>query len=139
MKNNQEEQLRIDALRYADLSEMPKRMTKKTALWVKAIAKIKKYDGSRCYGIVMRKADLSHRFLYVNGNISRIQEIEEVYPFVVLNNNYIKTFETDDLTERVNYLKHHTHIAEETLLQMDAETLNRHIVQLAMERQLKEM
>lgn len=136
-----EERLLQDALREAHLTQLPKVAAKNT-VWLEGIAKIRKANGSIAYGIVKRNPDLTHRVIYVNGDIFAISEIVEVYPYVTLDKSYIKTFTAKEKEDaRIKYLKslEIPSVCPVNYEGMTMEELNKEIIKAAVYMQLKDM
>lgn len=140
MISQREQQLISDALRVANLTELPKKADKKT-VWIEGVAKITLADGSTAYGIVKRNPDLTHRVAYVNGNTAAIAKVEEVYPYVTLNSEYIKKFGKNDGEEaRIKYLRSlNLPCTHPDLSEMTLEELNKEVVKAAVYMQQRDM
>lgn len=142
MISQREQQLISDALRMAHLTELPKKADKKS-VWIEGVAKITLSDGSTAYGIVKRNNDLSHRVVYVNGNTAAISKVEEVYPYITLNSDYIKKFGKNEGEEaRINYLKSLRlpwAFAEDYFDNMTLDELNKEVVKAAVYMQQRDM
>ena len=140
MISQREQNLIADALRMAHLTELPKKADKKT-VWIEGVAKITLADGSTAYGIVKRNPDLTHRVCYVNGNIATIVEIEEVYPYVTLNKEYVKKFGKNEGEEaRIKYLRSlNLPCTSPDICEMTLDELNKEVVKAAMYQQMKDM
>ena len=135
-----EQKLISDALNFAHLTTLPKKADPQKSLWIEAIAKIRLANNSVAYGVVKRNADLSYRVAYVNGATAAIVEIEEVYPYVVLDKQYIHKFGKNDTEkERIAYLKSLKlpYVTEGYFDNMDIEELNKEVVKAAVYQQLK--
>ena len=142
MISQREQNLIADALRMAHLTELPKKTDKKS-VWIEGVAKITLADGSTAYGIVKRNPDLTHRVAYVNGNTAAISNVEEVYPYVTLNSDYIKKFGKNDKEEaRINYLKS-LHLpwafTADYFDNMALDELNKEVVKAALYMQQRDM
>lgn len=142
MLSQREQQLINDALAKAFLTKLPEPADQKT-VWIEGIAKIRLADGSVGYGIVKRNTDLTHRVCYINGNISAISEVEEFYPYITLNKDYIKKFgKKDGEKERIEYLKSlklpYANIGG-YFDDMTLDELNREVVKAAVYQQMKDM
>lgn len=142
MLSQREQNLIADALRVAHLTELPKKADKKT-VWIEGVAKITLSDGSTAYGIVKRNPDLTHRVAYVNGNTAAISKVEEVYPYINLNSEYIKKFGKNEGEQaRITYLKS-LHMpwsfAEDYFDNMTLDELNKEVVKAALYQQQKDM
>lgn len=135
-----EQKLISDALNFARLTTLPKKADPQKSLWMEAIAKIRLANNSVGYGVVKRNLDLSYRVLYINGSTASIVDIEEVYPYVMLEKQYIKKFtEKAGEKERIAYLEslNLPYVAEGYFDGMDIEELNKEVVKAAVYRQLK--
>lgn len=135
-----EQNLLSDALRMAHLTELPKKADKKT-VWIEGVAKILLSDGSTAYGIVKRNPDLTHRVAYVNGNTAAIAKVEEVYPYITLQHEFIHKFGKNDGEEaRIKYLRSlNLPCISPDICEMTLEELNKEVVKAAVYRQLNTM
>ena len=126
----------------AHLTELPKKAGMKS-VWIDGVAKITLADGSTAYGIVKRNPDLTQRVAYVNGNTAAIAKVEEVYPYITLNSDYIKKFGKNDGEQaRINYLKSLRlpwAFASDYFDNMTLEELNKEVVKAALYQQQKDM
>lgn len=140
MLSQREQQLISDVLRMAHLTELPKKADKKS-VWIEAIAKIRLGDGSVGYGIVKRNPDLTHRVCYVNGNIAAISNVEEEYPYITLNSEYIKKFGKNEGEEaRIKYLRSlNLPCTSPDICEMTLDELNKEVVKAAVYMQQKDM
>jgi len=140
MISQREQQLISDALRVAHLTELPKKADKKT-VWIEGVAKITLADGSTAYGIVKRNPDLTHRVCYVNGNTAAIANVEEVYPYVTLQPEFIHKFGKNEGEEaRIKYLRSlNLPCTSPDICEMTIEELNKEVVKAAVYRQLNTM
>lgn len=138
--DTREQQLINDALQKAQITELPKPADNKT-VWIEGVAKIKLSDGSIGYGIVKRNEDLTTRVSYINGNIAAIVEVEEIYPYVTLNKDYVKKFTAKEKeAARIAYLKSLNLPYEiQGLEGMTLDDLNKEVVKAAMYQQMKDM
>lgn len=141
--DTREQQLIADALRKAHLTELPKKSNSKS-VWIEGIAKIRLDNNSIAYGIVKRNFDLTSRVVYINGDISAINNIEEVYPYIFLEKDFIHKFEKGEKSEaaRIAYLKsqHLPWACEANYFDgMDIDQLNKEVVKAALYNQMKTM
>lgn len=135
-----EHNLIADALKFAHLTTLPKKANPQKTMWIEAVAKIRLANNSIGYGVVKRNADLSYRVAYVNGATAAIVGIEEIYPYVVLDKQYIKKFsEKADESDRIAYLKslNLPYVVDGYFDGMDIEELNKEVVKAAVYQQLK--
>lgn len=140
MLSQREQQLISDALRMAHLTELPKKADKKS-VWIEGVAKITLDDGSTAYGIVKRNPDLTTRVCYVNGNTAAISNVEEVYPYITLNGEYIKKFGKNEGEEaRIKYLRSlNLPCTSPDICEMTLEELNKEVVKVAVYMQQRDM
>ena len=140
MLSQREQNLIADALRMAHLTELPKKADKKT-VWIEGVAKITLADGSVGYGIVKRNPDLTYRVCYVNGNTAAIAKVEEVYPYVTLQPEFIHKFGKNEGEEaRIKYLRSlNLPCTSPDICEMTIEELNKEVVKAAVYRQLNSM
>jgi len=135
-----EQNLLSDALKMAHLTELPKKANKKT-VWIEGVAKITLADGSTAYGIVKINPDLTTRVCYVNGNTAAIAKVEEVYPYVTLQPEFIHKFGKNDGEEaRIKYLRSlNLPCTSPDICEMTLEELNKEVVKAAVYMQMKDM
>lgn len=137
-----EQNLIADVLQKAHLTELPKKSNNKS-VWIEAIAKIRLGNASIAYGIIKKNPDMSYRVTYLNGDVSPIVEIEEVYPYITINKDYIKKFgKKEDEKERIEYLKSLKLPYANAVGYFDNMTideLNKEVVKAAMWRQMQDM
>ena len=137
-----EQNLISDVLEFAQLTSLPKRVDPKKSLWIEAIAKFRLANNSVGYGVVKRNIDLSYRVLYVNGSTAAIVDIEEAYPYIMLEKQYIKKFtEKAGEKERIAYLEslNLPYVAEGYFDGMSIDDLNKEVVKAAVYEQLKSL
>jgi hypothetical protein len=137
-----EQNLISDVLNFAHLTSLPKRVDPKKSLWIEAIAKFRLANNSVGYGVVKRNIDLSYRVLYVNGSTAAIVDIEEAYPYIMLEKQYIKKFtEKAGEKERIAYLEslNLPYVAEGYFDGMSIDDLNKEVVKAAVYQQLKSL
>lgn len=135
-----EQNLISDVLNFAHLTTLPKKADPQKSLWIEAIAKIRLANNSVAYGVVKRNADLSYRVTYVNGSTAALAKIEEVYPYIVLDKQYIKKFPKEsDESDRIAYLQslNLPYAVGGYFDNMDIEELNKEVVKAAVFQQLK--
>lgn len=139
--NHQEQKLISDVLNFAHLTSIPKKRDDSKSIWIEAVAKIRLSDNSIAYGIVKRNPDLSYRVAYINGAIATVVGLEEVYPFVLLDKQYIQKFGKDDTEkERIAYLKSLNlpyAMAQNYFDNMTIDELNKEVVKAAVYQQIK--
>jgi hypothetical protein len=138
--DNREQNLISDALAFAHLTKLPKKGDPEKGLWIEAIAKFRLANNSVGYGVVKRNLDLSYRVLYINGSTASIVDIEEAYPYIMLEKQYIKKFtEKAGEKERIAYLEslNLPYVADGYFDGMSIDELNKEVVKAAVYQQLK--
>ena len=97
------EQSLIDALSYCGLRELPEKDDKES-VWIYALAKVQKADGSISYVLMTKDSDANDKIKKDFGNVAIIRKILEVYPYAYLKQGYMPKFKTQGKEERVKYL-----------------------------------
>lgn len=137
-----EQNLISDVLNFAHLTSLPKRVDPKKSLWIEAIAKVRLSNNSIGYAVLKRNFDLTPRVLYINGSTASIVDIEEVYPYIMLEKQYIKKFtEKAGEKERIAYLEslNLPYVADGYFDGMSIDELNKEVVKAAVYQQLKSL
>ena len=141
MLTQYETNLITDVLNTAHLTQMPKADTGKV-VWLEAIAKLRLANNNIAYGILRRNPDLTHRVLYVNGSISMIVNVEELYPYITLDKERVKKFTAAQKEKaRVEYLRalKLPYLEGIDLEAMTIDELNKEVVKAAVYEQLKDL
>lgn len=137
-----EQKLISDVLNMAHLTTMPKKADANKAVWIEAIAKIRLADNSIGYGIVKRNPDLTHRVAYINGSTAAIFNIEEVFPYIILDKDHIKKFGPNAGEKaRIAYLQslNLPYATEGCFDNMSIDDLNKEVVKAAVYQQIKSL
>lgn len=137
-----ETKLIADVLNAAHLAQMPKKANSEKVIWLEAIAKLRLADNNMAYGILRRNPDLTHRVLYVNGSISMIANVEELYPYITLDKERVKKFTAAQKEEaRIDYLRslELPYLAGVSLEDMTLDNLNKEVVKAAVYEQLNDL
>lgn len=139
--NIKEQQLISDVLNQAHLTELPDVWDKKT-VWIEGIAKIRLANNSIGYGIVKRyDLDAEPVVSYINGDTFAIVEIEDVYPYAMLQKEYIKKFTAKEKeAARIKFLKslNLPYLDGVDLESMTIEKLNKEVVRAGVYLQLNQ-
>jgi len=133
-----EESLLDKVLRKAGLESLPEKFDG-NGVWLYAIARLHKIDGSIGYGILKRTADFKYSYRYTNGNIQQIDEKQtEIFPIIMLDTDSVRTFANDNPEDRITYLKRvrPKWLADVKLEDMSIEELNKEVVRYAMVQQM---
>ena len=115
------------------LDKLPNQETKETKkehIWVKALALVTKKNGSKSYVLLKRDERLKEFIIKDYGCVSAIFNINKIYPFEFLQPQFIQGFSTDNLQQRIDYLKMLNLPYMETLTfdNMNLDELNKEIV-----------
>ena len=103
MAKNIERESLVSALAYCSLRDLPKEDSGEE-VWIYAIAKVEKSDGSTSYALVEKSDNGGNRFLKDFGNISSIRKVVSFHPYSFLKSAYLPKFKTEKKDERVDYL-----------------------------------
>jgi hypothetical protein len=104
-------------------------------IWIKALALVRKCDGSESYVYVVKdNVTLQNRIAKDFGGVAQISEIIEFYPFSFLKSGYVPTFNGKKKEERVKYLM--TYDNRKNYSEMTLKELDREIIRVGIEKQL---
>lgn len=124
----------IDALAYCDLKDLPKADTKEY-VWLKALALVKKSDASKGYVLLVKGINGEPKVVKDFGSVSVIREIEEIYPFALLDERYMPTFTTKTKEERITWLERMNPSGDYS--NMNMKQLNKEVLNVAMQTALR--
>lgn len=102
MTNSAEKSL-TSVLRYARLRELPQEDNGKN-VWIMAIVRVRKSDGSTNYAVADKDADGKMRIMKDFGSVCSIFSIDNIYPFAYLGVEYMPVFKTQKKEERIEWL-----------------------------------
>lgn len=106
-------------------------------IWIKALALVRKCDGSESYVYVVKDSvTLQNRIAKDFGGVAQISEIIEFYPFSFLKSGYVPTFNGKKKEERVKYLM--TYDNRKDYSEMTLKELDREIIRVGIEKQLND-
>ena len=101
--NKIEEKSMLDALSYCDLRDVPEADTNKY-IWLRALALVEKADGNRAY-VLMEKNENGKDVIKKDfGTTAAIVNIVEVYPFKLLEAQFLPEFQSNDKKNRIAWL-----------------------------------
>jgi hypothetical protein len=126
----------VDALSWASLRELPPK-DKKENVYILALALVSKKDGSKSYVATKKGKDGKDRVVKDFGSTATIVKIEEVYPYLLLDGNYLPTFEGKKREDRIKWLTMMD--AEGNYEEMTLKELNKEVLLIAMRNQLRAM
>lgn len=103
MAKNIERESLVSALAYCSLRDLPE-IDNGEEVWIYAVAKVEKVDGSTSYALVEKDDNGEDRILKDFGSISSIRSIVSYHPYVFLKPAYLPKFKSEKKEERVEYL-----------------------------------
>lgn len=104
VKETKENEL-MDALTYTGCTKLPKAVDiskPQAKIWIRAIAKVTKVDGSWSYAIIKNDYGRKPKFAKVFGSVAAISAIKTVYPYQWLDSSLVPKFRNED--ERVAFI-----------------------------------
>lgn len=117
----------VSAMAYCSLRDLPPEDTGED-VWISAIAKVMKADGSVSYALVEKDDNGENKYVKDFGGISIIRTVLSYHPFVFLKGAYVPKFKTAKKEERVAYLNKYYGNKEEwekfTTKELDAKIVN---------------
>jgi hypothetical protein len=135
MKKKRLDETLIDAMSYCSLRELPE-VDNGTDLWIRALAKVAKSDGSFSYVYVIKDPDtLDNKVKKDFGTVSAIIKYLEYYPFYYLDARLMPTFDGNTKAERIEYLNKLDPSADHS--KKTLKELNREVVRIVMKYQLE--
>lgn len=108
MQGKKLEEMLIDALSWASLRSLPKEDTKEL-VWVKALAKVQKRDGSTSFVAMKKDKDGKPTIIKDFGTPSVIVEITSIHPYHFLETTRVPHFKTREKKERIDWLKNYAY------------------------------
>lgn len=94
----------IECLKWCGVASLPDADDREN-IWIKAIALVKKKDGSENYAAMQKDEMLNDKIVKDFGSVSMIYEVAEVYPYHFLSAAYMPEFKTKKKEERIEYLR----------------------------------
>lgn len=105
MATKKEKETLIDALSFYGLRALPEEDNKEH-LWIKALGKVQKADGTISYVGMTRNEQLEEVICKDFGSIAVIRKVLKVYPFTFLDAAYLPKFKTKTKEERIKHLRY---------------------------------
>lgn len=134
MNNKNKEKSLIECLKWCQVPALPD-VDDKENIWIKAIALVKKGDGTESYVAMTKDKDLKNKMIKDFGTVSMIHEVVEVYPYSYLSAAYMPEFKTRKKEERINYLLAYDKKLEE-LEELSLKELDKMVVNVAIKNQI---
>lgn len=129
MTNSAEKSL-TSVLRYTRLRELPQEDNGKN-VWIMAIVRVRKSDGSTNYAVADKDADGKMRIMKDFGSVCSIFSIDNIYPFAYLGVEYMPVFKTQKKEERIEWLNKNAERRDYTgftLKELDKMILNNQVL-----------
>lgn len=129
MTNSAEKSL-TSVLRYTRLRELPQEDNGKN-VWIMAIVRVRKSDGSTNYAVADKDADGKMRIMKDFGSVCSIFSIDNIYPFAYLGVEYMPVFKTQKKEERIEWLNKNSSQRDYTgftLKELDKMILNNQVL-----------
>lgn len=129
MTNSAEKSL-TSVLRYTRLRELPQEDNGKN-VWIMAIVRVRKSDGSTNYAVADKDADGKMRIMKDFGSVCSIFSIDNIYPFAFLGVEYMPVFKTQKKEERIEWLNKNSSQRDYTgftLKELDKMILNNQVL-----------
>lgn len=125
----------IDAMSYCSLRGLPE-VENGVDVWIRAIAKVAKSDGSYSYVYVEKDLEtLENKVRKDFGTAAAIIKYIEYYPFSYLDASYVPEFKTNTKEERIEYLSKVSKYGK-NYGKMSLKQLNREVIRIAIKYQL---
>jgi hypothetical protein len=134
MNNKNKEKSLIECLKWCQVPALPD-VDDKENIWIKAIALVKKGDGTESYVAMTKDKDLKNKMIKDFGTVSMIHEVVEVYPYSYLSAAYMPEFKTRKKEERINYLLAYDKKLED-LEELSLKELDKMVVNVAIKNQI---
>lgn len=134
MNNKNKEKSLIECLKWCQVPALPE-VDDKENIWIKAIALVKKEDGTESYVAMTKDKELKDKMIKDFGTVSMIHEIIEVYPYSYLSAAYMPEFKTRKKEERINYLLAHDNTLQ-GLEELSLKQLDKMVVNIAIKNQI---
>lgn len=123
----------IEALAYVGLRDLPKEDNKEF-VWIKALALVAKSDGSKSYIYLVKDKNGNPKVKKDFGNVAVIKDIVTIYPFMLLDEKFVPSFQTKTKAERIEWLQKFGD--ESDLSECNFKELERKVLNLAMQHAL---
>lgn len=134
MRTKKEEASLLECLAWCSVRQLPAEWDKKN-VYIKAIAKVIKSDGSISYVALKKDNDGNDKIMADFGSISIIRKILSIHPYLYLDAMYMPTFKGNSKQEKIAYLTAHSNGAD--FSEMSSKELDKAIVNVAIQKQIK--
>lgn len=134
MNDKNKEKSLIECLKWCQVPSLPDADDKEN-IWIKAIALVKKEDGTESYVAMTKDKQLKNKMIKDFGTVSMIHEIVEIYPYSYLSAAFMPEFKTRKKEERINYLLAHDKSLQ-GLDELSLKELDKMVVNIAIKNQI---
>lgn len=127
----------MDVLKYCGISDLPETWDGKS-VWIRAIAKVKKMDGSICYVVARRGKNGVPTVLKDFGSSACIFKIEGIHPYIFLYERFMPNMKGKSKEAKIEYLvsnagmKDAEALGEKSIKEID-DLIIQHAIKLQME------
>ena len=129
-----EERLEYDALRAADMPQLPPALNENTPMWVNAIAVVTTYTLCKAYAIVRNNLTPSPDVIQFFGT-GGIARIESIHPYKLLDSSLLPDMK--DIRKMKEFVMKKYGVAEEKVRPLKEEKLKKLIYAYVMDAQVK--
>lgn len=124
----------LNCLSWCSVRQLPEKWDKKN-VYIKAIAKVMKADGSISYVALQKDNKGDDKYVKDFGSVAVIRKVLEVYPYLYLDAMYMPTFKGNSKGEKITYLSSHNKNIDYS--QMSGKELDKAILSIAIQKHLK--
>lgn len=134
MRTKKEATSLLECLAWCSVRQLPAEWDKKN-VYIKAIAKVMKSDGSISYVALKKDKNGNDKIMADFGSISIIRQIISVYPYLYLDAMYMPTFKGNSKQDKIAYLTTHNNAVDYS--EMSTKELDKAIINVAIQKQIK--
>lgn len=133
MTSKKEQANLLNCLSWCSVRQLPEEWDKKN-VYIKAIAKVIKSDGSISYVAIQKDKNGEDKYIKDFGNIAMIRQVLSIHPYLYLDAMYMPTFKGNSKNEKIAYLSAHDRTTDYS--QMTAKELDKAILNVAIQKHL---
>ena len=134
MAYSKEQQSLLECLSWCSVRQLPEAWDNKN-VYIKAIGKVMKADGSISYVAIQKDDNGDDRFIKDFGSVSMIRQVLGVYPYLFLDAVFMPTFKGNSKNEKMAYLKSVN--KDKDYSSMNGKELDKAILGIAIQKHLK--
>lgn len=136
MEDKKLRQSLLSALQWASIRSLPEKDNGEH-VWVYALGLVSKRDGSKGYVALSKGEDGENKVVKDFGSISQIAKIEEIYPYLYLDGNFLPDFKNAKKEDRIKWLSMNG--VKGDLESKTAKELNKLVLCVAIKNHLKSL